>query len=118
MNEEIIYLAGPMTGYPEYNWPQFKAVAKYFRDSGHKVICPTECGNVPDVTNYQDCIKNSLRVMLDANTIALLPGWLGSKGAMMEARLAVMMGYNTYLVTEHSEKLFLSPVDLSSVVDK
>ena len=118
MAEEIIYLAGPMTGYPDYNWPMFKAAAKYFRDSGDRVICPTENGSIPDVTSYQDCIKNSLRTLIEANAIAMLPGWLGSKGAMLEAKLAVLMGYKTYLVTEHSGKFFLTHVDLSGVVDK
>ena len=118
MTEEIIYIAGPMTGYPEYNWPKFKAATKYFRDQGMKVVCPTENGSIPDVTHYQECIKNSLRTLIEANAIAMLPGWLGSKGAMIEAKLAVAMGYKTYLVTEHSNKFFLNPVDLSSVVDK
>lgn len=118
ISKEIIYIAGPMTGYPEYNWPMFKRVTEYFRGQGMKVVCPTENGSIPDVTHYQECIKNSLRTLIEANTIAMLPGWLGSKGAMIEAKLAVAMGYKTYLITEHSDKFFLSPVDLSSVVDK
>ena len=37
-----IYIAGPMTGYPEYNYPAFEATAKKYRDLGFRVTSPHE----------------------------------------------------------------------------
>ncbi len=33
-----IYISGPMTGYPEYNYPAFMAAEKKLRSLGHGYI--------------------------------------------------------------------------------
>lgn len=37
-----VYIAGPMTGLPEYNFPAFHAAAKAWRDAGWEVLNPAE----------------------------------------------------------------------------
>jgi hypothetical protein len=100
-----VYLAGPMRGYPEFNFPAFRSAAKKLREEGHEVFNPAERdterhgtdiskGNVSG--SIAEAEKNhgfSLRVALGedlewickhADGIALLPGWEASAGANAE----------------------------------
>lgn len=38
----VIYLSGPMKGYPESNYPLFRQVAADLRADGHRVYNPAE----------------------------------------------------------------------------
>lgn len=101
------YLAGPMRGKPEYNFPQFEDAAEDLRKQGWVVISPAEmeeaeCGpearNVPThVVNSAEMCRQyatrdtaailSLRVER-GDAVMLLPGWSHSIGARAEAALA------------------------------
>lgn len=90
MQEEIIYLSGPMTGYPEYNFPLFNSTAKWLRESGHRVYNPAEFPN--NWTEKADVRKAFASycafICLEATAIVMLPGWTASKGAVIELGLA------------------------------
>jgi len=82
-----IYLAGPMTGIEELNYPAFNAEAARLRALGYTVVNPAEL-DVPGLP-YHECLKNSLRAMLQwCETVALLPDWEKSNGARIEVNLA------------------------------
>src|SRR5262245_30125951 len=91
-----VYLAGPMRGIPEFNFPAFMAAAKRLRDAGHKVFNPAEKDNERHGTdiskgnatgseevaasNYGFSLRDALGMDLEwicahADAIALLPGW-------------------------------------------
>lgn len=38
----MIYLSGPMSGLPDYNWPTIDAAAVALRSAGHTVVNPAE----------------------------------------------------------------------------
>lgn len=110
---QVIYLAGPMQGYAEFNFPLFNAVAWALREDGSTVFNPAE----KDIERHDgadiskgnnegslDKVKAShgfsLRAALaddlkficeQANCIVLLPGWEKSNGAMAEHRTAVAL---------------------------
>lgn len=108
-----IYLAGPMQGIPEFNFPRFNAVAKMLRNSGHEVFNPAEkdierhhgveihrgnmSGDIKEaIAKYGFSLRQALAedfnyICLEANTIVLLPGWEVSKGAQAEHRAAVAL---------------------------
>lgn len=89
-----IYISGPMTGIADFNFPSFNKAASELRAKGHTVINPAEKqdeGN-PDMTWY-DYMRQDIRMMMDCDTIFMLPGWSCSKGAKIEWSLAVALGF-------------------------
>ena len=99
-----VYLAGPMTGYPHFNYPAFHAAAEQLRQEGHFVFSPAERDMERDGKDWGAEVKNGsateakdkgfdLRTALhddlaficrEADAIALLPGWEKSTGAQAE----------------------------------
>ena len=95
-----LYLAGPMRGIPEFNFPEFNRVAKILRDEGHEVFNPAEKGMEKDAGAKQELLSFRRKVFaLDtawickhAEGVALLSGWEGSAGARAEDALAGAIG--------------------------
>ena len=83
-----IYISGPMSGYPDFNFPAFRTVAKRWREDGHTVVNPAEINADDPARSWEDCIRRDLRELLGCNAIALLPGWLQSRGANIEVQVA------------------------------
>lgn len=82
-----IYIAGPMTGYPEFNFPAFHAAATMLRSLGFDVVNPAEV--VTDTsTPWEECMKRDIQAMLSCDSVATLDGWERSKGAGIETSLA------------------------------
>lgn len=40
---KTLYVAGPMSGLPQFNFPLFDAVAESLRDDGYTIVSPHEC---------------------------------------------------------------------------
>lgn len=108
-----IYLAGPMTGIPHFNYPAFNAAAAILRADGHEVFNPAEHDIETfgkDISNPTGCavqaaadhgfdrraaLKADLAWICDhAEAIAVLPGWEQSSGARAEHALASALGLN------------------------
>ena len=82
-----IYLSGPMTGLPDYNYPAFNAEAARLRALGYTVENPAENPVVPGHA-WELYMRAALRQMLNCATVAFLPGWQVSRGANVEIELA------------------------------
>jgi hypothetical protein len=93
------YLAGPMAGKPDRNWPYFKKIAAYFRSRGYEVNCPTESGGSPTLGSLAS-LKLSLIHMLSCDGIIMLPGWSLSRGATLELLLAKLLDYKIMLLKD------------------
>ena len=87
-----VYLAGPMTGYEDYNRPAFHEAAATLRDYGYHVISPAETPKPCPNPGWQDWARASLKRMLDANEVILMPGWEQSRGAALEKFVADSLG--------------------------
>ena len=107
-----IYVAGPMRGYEQFNFPAFAAATDYFRSLGWEVLNPAEKddevhGKEMATTNLTGSIEEaeknfgfSLRDALaydlswickNATHIYMLKGWEKSRGAMAEHATAVAL---------------------------
>lgn len=93
----IIYIAGPMTGYHRYNFDAFHAAARQLRAHGWEVLNPAEMDesigfdpsrDTADKVFLEDAMKRDIDAILQADAIALLPGWEKSTGAQAEMHLA------------------------------
>lgn len=82
-----IYLAGPMTGLPEYNFPAFHAAAAKLRAAGHFVFNPAENANGDTSLPRAVYMRQDIQAILDTEAIVVLPGWTQSRGASLEVRI-------------------------------
>lgn len=97
-----VYLAGPMTGIPDHNFPAFTEAAKRLRAQGYTVISPHELHEHTD-RDWEYYIRHALRTLLDCDAVVLLPGWANSRGARLEKTVADAVGMP---VTEYDAKAY------------
>lgn len=91
-----IYVAGPMTGLPDFNYPAFRAAARQLRENGWSVYDPTENDDGSQGKPWDFYLRASVRQVSVCNAIALLPGWEDSKGANLELYVAMTLGMKVY----------------------
>jgi Domain of unknown function (DUF4406) len=100
-----VYIAGPMTGYPKWNFPAFFEAEAQLEALGYEVINPAHndgatvqealesAGPVESPNNlWSDYMKRDLPHVLNVDMICLLPGWQNSKGASLEVTVAKAIG--------------------------
>lgn len=86
-----IYIAGPMTGLPEFNYPAFFAEAERLRSLGYEVENPAANPH-PPCGSWAVYMRLALRQMLTCDAVALLPGWQQSRDALLEHTVAIDLG--------------------------
>ena len=86
-----IYIAGPMSGLPDFNYPAFYAAAAALRAQGHHVENPAENPS-PACGTWQGYMRMSLRQIAACDCLCMLPGWRDSRGARIEHGLALDLG--------------------------
>lgn len=87
-----IYIAGPMTGLPDLNYPAFHAEAARLRALGYAVENPAENPVPPCGGTWAGYMRLALAQLVRCDCICLLPGWARSRGACIEHGLAVALG--------------------------
>jgi len=84
-----LYLAGPMTGHPENNYPAFHAAAGRLRRAGFQVVNPAEADLEPLTgLSWGDWMRKGITQLLTTDGVAILPGAGGSRGAALECKIA------------------------------
>ena len=83
-----VYLAGPMTGYKDFNFPAFAEAAARWRDAGHEVVSPAEMDDGDTTQPWTYYLRRDLREIVDVDAVAVLPDWQESKGATLEVTVA------------------------------
>lgn len=90
-SQERWYVAGPMTGYPDLNFPAFHRAAADLRALGHHVENPAEI-NPMIGADWADCMRADIRHLVTCDAILTLPGWTESRGASLEVHIAQALG--------------------------
>jgi hypothetical protein len=100
------YLAGPMSGFPQFNIPLFDLVSLHLRDQYWDVISPAELDDpefremclasktgtelIGDKT-WGDLLARDVKIVADQVTgLILLPGWTRSRGARLETFVGLL----------------------------
>lgn len=86
-----VYIAGPMTGLPEFNFPAFHAAAAALRSRGFEVENPAE-NPTPACGSWLAYMRMAVAQVATVDAVVLLPGWEQSRGAKVEFRLAEGLG--------------------------
>lgn len=94
-----LYLSGPMTGLPDFNFPAFNAEAARLRELGYDVVNPAEI-NQEQNTTWHECMRNDLKALLDCDALALLDGWQQSAGAHLEMHVAHRVGIHIVIARD------------------
>lgn len=115
-----VYLAGPMSGIPQFNYPLFMEVAGNLRGLGYEVHNPAEMDD-PEVqkismastdgafTNgkvgrgtWGDFLSADVKIVADeVDAVVLLPGWQKSRGARLEAFVAYQIKKPVFAYQTH-----------------
>lgn len=86
-----IFLSGPMTGLPGYNYPAFAAAAWDLRARGRHVVSPHELHDGKTNLPYIYYLRHDLKALLECTELVVLPGWRNSFGAQLEVRVAAAL---------------------------
>jgi hypothetical protein len=119
-----VYIAGPMTNYPQFNIPAFERAAKQLRAAGFEVISPVELdseairsealaskdgampasGKIGGET-WGEILARDVRVIADTvDAIVVLPGWNKSRGARLEVFVALLCRKGVYMDAAYDVK--------------
>lgn len=93
-----LYVAGPMAGLPELNYPAFRDAAAKLTAAGFDVIDPS-CLNQAG-TDWAACMRIDIPQMLACDAVAVLPNWWRSRGARLEVHIAAALDMPILPVTE------------------
>lgn len=107
-----MYIAGPMRGYKEYNFPAFHRAALMLRKLGWEVLSPAEIDNdegfCEKSTPQENLTKEHLvefilrdvKIVTEVDALCMLPGSEGSRGAQVELAMARYMQIAIYYIDD------------------
>lgn len=98
-----LYVSGPMSGIPQFNFPAFHAASDRLRGMGYDVISPadldgedtawimrSEDGILPPGKRWTDYLARDVALVAgpEVEAVVVLDGWSGSSGANLEVAVA------------------------------
>lgn len=101
LGDQVVYIAGPMTGLKDYNFDAFDEKAHLFKEKGYEVINPAELSrnyaaamgiDLNEIT-VRECAQTNLKhIVARATHMYMLNGWQYSKEAKAEHAVAEWLG--------------------------
>lgn len=94
------YIAGPMTGHPQFNYPAFhkagselkKSEIKFLSPAHNKFGYPLQPPHPGEEHRWQEYLRASLKKLLLCDGVYMLKGWETSLDAGLEHRIAIALG--------------------------
>jgi hypothetical protein len=112
--DTVFYISGPMTGYPDNNYPAFDAMEIKLKDNGYKCVNPS--GEVKGYT-YEQYLKRDISNLLECDGVVLLDGWEASKGANAELVVAKTIGLVICKAVETEDGFTVEEFDIGEQED-
>jgi len=134
---KTLYVAGPMTGLPQFNIPAFDRMTDRLRRLGHTVISPAELDSedvraellaspdgryefggaiTQDGSTWADFLARDVKLIADQiDEIVVLPDWWRSRGARLEVFVGLLSRKPIHGVDE--ERGLLKQIPDSEVLD-
>ena len=133
------YLAGPMSGRPQFNYPLFDSVSWALRNLGYDITSPAEMDveevraaamanmtGVMPTTNeisgetWGDFLSRDVKLIADTlDAIILLPEWETSKGARLEAFVSVTVENPAWTVDPSTMNMrSIDPTQVMDIITK
>lgn len=111
-----LYIAGPMSGIPQFNFPAFIAAGETLREQGYETVNPAEMDLEDDANSamesedgvfdsdgttggktWGDFLMRDVKLIADeVDGVCLLNGWHNSRGARLEAFVALQLQKPVY----------------------
>jgi uncharacterized protein DUF4406 len=100
-----VYIAGPMRGLPQHNFPAFHAAADLWRTWGWEVVSPAEIdqkldgfdGSNPEAEKpFHVVMRRDIEAILTVDAIAFLPGFERSQGSKIEHMVGATLSLDMY----------------------
>jgi hypothetical protein len=101
MIRKTFYLAGPMTGLPNFNYDGFERAKQQLEDHMLEIVSPhskfkDEDEFIRKERSHAFYMAHAINLLMTCNAIILMPGWSKSRGARTEFELALSCGYSVY----------------------
>lgn len=114
-----LYLTGPISGQPDRGEEAFRRVREKLRKAGYVVLCPVESTGIQPDKPRSYHMRRDCEMVLVAHGLVCLPGWMQSRGALLESLLAREIGTPSYeyredLAPEDYPRIEMSLDDLYS----
>lgn len=112
-----VYLAGPMRGYEDFNFPAFEAAASWLKSQGFDVFSPSARDlSDPDHPSNEEWREEDatfqtapftlaqymaydLKEVCSRDAVVCLPGWEESQGARLECMVSVEVNHPVFEIT-------------------
>lgn len=102
-----VYIAGPMRGYPQFNFPAFDAARDAWAARGWEVVSPADMDRQQDGLDennpspdqnhsFAHYMRRDINALLKVDAVAFLPGWEASTGANVEKVVAQALNLDLY----------------------
>lgn len=127
------YLAGPMSGKPGFNYPEFDRIAAILRRQAYPIVSPAEFEHeshrkrIAEAngdedhdeigTPWADCLARDVAVVSNPRCVGiiLIDGWHESRGALLETQVASSLGKPLFEFSE--APLALTQIDRQEALD-
>lgn len=103
-----IYIAGPISGDPDYKAKFAAAAAWLGKDTGDRILNPAM---LPEGLTPAQYMQICVPMLLAADRVVFLPGWENSKGAQIEHALAMYANIETKTMTPAELRGIIQPRD-------
>jgi hypothetical protein len=100
-----VYISGPMTGLPEFNYPAFHDAARRWRIKypDWEIVNPAEHFDGITTLSRATYLRKDFAEVLESDALALLPGWEESAGATLEVAIADALGLPKFHALTYNE---------------